>query len=224
MDTSIIIPAFNEEKRIPNTLNAIRSYPLPGEIELIVVDDGSEDLTSSIAGIWADKVVCLERNHGKGFAMKMGLQVAAGNRILFLDADLEDSAAMAWRLLVAMDETDADMVVAHFPPQGKGGFGLAKRWAQKELERRMGRRIGSPLSGQRLLNRKAVKSIENWDCGFGIEVSMLLDIHKAGLKVIEVSIPFSHRETKKDIRGFLHRGKQFFQMRKTVKQWGKECT
>lgn len=224
MDISIIIPAYNEEEMLPNTLNALRCTPLPGKTEVIVVDDGSKDFTRAVAGIWADQVIALDANHGKGFALSKGLEKAKGENILFLDADLGDSARYAGCLWDGMLESEADLVLATFPPAVHGGYGLVKKWAQRQLIRRMGRKVGSPLSGQRLLNRNAVEAIENWDCGFGIEVSMLLDIFKAGLKVTEVHVPFSHRETKKDLRGFLHRGKQFIEMRRMVKHWEKECT
>ena len=191
---------------------------------MIVVDDGSTDFTRAVAGIWADKVIALDANHGKGFALSKGLEKAMGENILFLDADLGDSAGYSGQLLDAMVDSGADLILATFPPSLHGGYGFVKKWAQRQLIRRMGRNVGSPLSGQRLLNRKAVEAIENWDCGFGIEVAMLLDIFKAGLKVKEVHVPFSHRETKKDLRGFLHRGKQFIEMRKMVKHWEKECT
>lgn len=224
MDISIIIPAYNEEVMLPNTLNALRCNPLPGKNEVIVVDDGSTDFTHAVAGIWADKVISLNKNHGKGFALSKGLEKAVGEKVLFLDADLGDSARNSVLLLDAMGDSAADLVLATLPLAQYGGFGLVKKWAQRQLIRRMGRKVGSPLSGQRLLNRKAVEAIANWDCGFGIEVAMLLDVFKAGLKVTEVQVPFSHRATKKDLRGFLHRGKQFIEMRKMVKHWEKECT
>lgn len=224
MNISIIIPAYNEEKRIPSTLYALRTFPLPGTVELIVVDDGSSDLTSCVSGIWADRVIRLNRNRGKGYALQKGLEVATGDNILFIDADLGDSASLARHLVHTMEEEKADLVIANFPPAKKGGFGLVKKWAQRKLERNLGYRLVSPLCGQRILNRKAIEAIEQWDCGFGIEMAMLFDVYKAGLKVIEVSVPFSHRERKKDLSGFVHRGKQFIEIRKTVKQWEKEYT
>ncbi|HBI02752.1 MAG TPA: glycosyltransferase family 2 protein [Paenibacillaceae bacterium] len=224
MNISIIIPAYNEEKQIPSTLHSLRTYPLPGTVELIVVDDGSSDLTSSVSRIWADRVIRLDDNRGKGFALQKGLEIATGDSILFIDADLGDSASMAHHLVRTMEQEQADLVIATFPPPKKRGFGLVKKWAQKKLEKNVGYSPVSPLCGQRILNRKAIEAIDQWDCGFGIEMAMLFDVYKAGLKVTEVPIPFSHRETKKDLSGFLHRGKQFIEIRKTVKQWKKECT
>jgi len=224
MNISIIIPAYNEEKHIPNTLYALRTFPLTGKAEIIVVDDGSTDFTSGVSGIWADRVIRLKHNHGKGYALKKGIEFASGDRFLFLDADLGDSAAMANRLVETMDETKADLVIANFPPPQKGGFGLVKKWAQRRLEKNLGYSVCAPLCGQRLLNRRAIESIKKWDCGFGIEMAMLFDVYQAGLKIIEVSIPFYHREGKKDLSGFVHRGRQFFEIRKTVKQWEKGWT
>jgi len=92
---SIVIPAFNEAKRLGPSLEAVRGYlagkPFAGEI--IVVDDGSADLTSTVAregleGRLAFRLIRLETNHGKGYAVQTGVLASSGDIILFTDADL----------------------------------------------------------------------------------------------------------------------------------------
>ena len=106
IDLSIIIPAYNETKRLPKMLNETIEYLLKQrkiKLEIIIVDDGSKDGTSSFAMDYGKKflsslsdtlqsridfrVMTLERNRGKGGAVTQGILVARGERILFADAD-----------------------------------------------------------------------------------------------------------------------------------------
>ena len=92
---SVVIPAFNEEARIGASLNSIRAYlgKQPYASEVIVVDDGSRDRTAecaaeSLRGMERHAILSLPRNQGKGAAVKEGIMKAAGDFILFSDADL----------------------------------------------------------------------------------------------------------------------------------------
>lgn len=91
---SIIIPAKDEEQRLPKFLNTVIEYckQSSNQYEIIVVDDGSQDKTAQEAILFqkqfsALKVISLERNHGKGYAVKRGFFEARGDIVLFLDAD-----------------------------------------------------------------------------------------------------------------------------------------
>jgi dolichyl-phosphate beta-glucosyltransferase len=95
---SIVIPAFNEEGRLPATLARIAAYvagrPELVPAEVIVVDDGSADGTASVAGRvpvpvgLSFRTVRLGRNRGKGAAVKAGLEASTGAWVLISDADL----------------------------------------------------------------------------------------------------------------------------------------
>lgn len=94
MKLSIILPAFNEEKRLPLTLAAILGYltPQPFSWELIVVDDGSKDRTAEVGREWIVKIPHLkvirhEINRGKGHAVREGVMNSDGQFVGFLDAD-----------------------------------------------------------------------------------------------------------------------------------------
>lgn len=86
---SIIIPAYNEEKRIASYLNEIKKYISKNNLnaEIIVVDDGSKDKTALIAKKYTRKVYTNKPNRGKGYSVKRGMLLARGDYLLFTDAD-----------------------------------------------------------------------------------------------------------------------------------------
>jgi glycosyltransferase involved in cell wall biosynthesis len=110
-ELSIIIPAFNEDKRLGATLTRIREYfeahPVAGGIEIIVVDDGSTDATARLAEEWSRRVPCLRllsngENRGKGYSVRHGMLDARGRIALFTDADLSSPIEESEKLLAAI--------------------------------------------------------------------------------------------------------------------------
>jgi dolichyl-phosphate beta-glucosyltransferase len=97
---SIVIPAYNEAKRLPGTLSDVLQYLTKRDYssEVLVVDDGSTDSTAKLVADWHTPAVPLRlvqhpdgRNHGKGAAVRRGMLVARGRRRLFMDADSSTS-------------------------------------------------------------------------------------------------------------------------------------
>src|SRR4051812_48321987 len=107
---SVIIPARNEADRIGATICAARA--LPGVCEVIVVDDGSADASASVAEDAGGVALRHARNRGKAAAMETGAERAAGELLLFLDADLGDTAAEAAVLIHPVLCGEADMSIA----------------------------------------------------------------------------------------------------------------
>src|ERR1700722_16319616 len=113
-DISIIIPVYNEEKRLGRTLTRIRDYfygqnKFPGEIEIIVVDDGSTDATVNVVEQCARTIPQLrlvrnDRNHGKGYSVRHGMLEARGEIALFTDADLSSPIEESRQLFAALVE------------------------------------------------------------------------------------------------------------------------
>jgi dolichyl-phosphate beta-glucosyltransferase len=109
---SIVIPAFNEETRLPRTLDRIREYfsARPeglAAIEVLVVDDGSTDQTARIAQEWAARfpgwqLVSNGANRGKGYSVRHGMLKARGRIALFTDADLSSPIEECEKLLAAI--------------------------------------------------------------------------------------------------------------------------
>jgi len=112
-ELSIIIPAYNEESRLPATLERIAAYigSSARETEVIVVDDGSKDGTAAVAEYFQVKIPSLRVisngvNRGKGFSVRHGIQEARGRIALFTDADLSAPIEEADKLLAALDKND----------------------------------------------------------------------------------------------------------------------
>jgi dolichyl-phosphate beta-glucosyltransferase len=110
---SIVIPAFNEERRLPRSLARIREYLDARAIsaEIIVVDDGSSDGTANIVdtmrAAWpALRVIKNPGNRGKGYSVRHGMLEGRGSVVLFTDADLSAPIEEADKLLAALDTHD----------------------------------------------------------------------------------------------------------------------
>jgi dolichyl-phosphate beta-glucosyltransferase len=112
-ELSIVIPAYNEESRLPATLEQVAAYlkNCGREAEVLVVDDGSKDRTAAVAESFRDKISALRVvpngvNRGKGFSVRHGVQEARGRIVLFTDADLSAPIEEADKLIEALEKYD----------------------------------------------------------------------------------------------------------------------
>jgi glycosyltransferase involved in cell wall biosynthesis len=117
-ELSIIIPAYNEELRLPATLERIAAYlkTFGHDTEVLVVDDGSKDRTAQVAESFRDRVPALRVipngvNRGKGFSVRHGMQEARGRIALFTDADLSAPIEEAGKLFDALQNQDCDVAI-----------------------------------------------------------------------------------------------------------------
>jgi glycosyltransferase involved in cell wall biosynthesis len=223
---TIVIPAWNEAHTIGTTLRALRQTmdnvsAYASRQEIIVVDDGSSDDTFRQALPLADHVVRHRTNRGKGASLDSGWRTARGDIVVFLDADLGESAIYTPGLIEPVVLDEADMAIAMLPsPARRGGFGLVKNLAVQGIYRLSGYKAAAPLSGQRAIRKAVLERIGKLSNGFGIEVGLTIDAARAGYRICEVPVPFRHRETGRDWAGFCHRGKQFISVGKTlVHKW-----
>jgi len=206
-----LIPAHNESARIESTVRAVVAIARIDRV--VVIDDGSTDATARLAREAGAEVVALDRNVGKGAALDAGLEVVRPDAevVVMLDGDLGESAAQADLLLEPVLRGEADMSVALFPrPAGKAGFGLVMnlaRWGIRTLGGPFDAQ--APLSGQRVLTRRAVDACTPFAFGYGVEVALTIRALRAGLHVIEVPTTMEHAATGRDFSGFRHRGRQF---------------
>jgi glycosyltransferase involved in cell wall biosynthesis len=112
-ELSIVIPAYNEESRLPATLERVAAYlkNCGREAEVLVVDDGSKDRTAAVAESFQSKISALRVvsngvNRGKGYSVRHGVQEARGRIVLFTDADLSAPIEEAGKLIKALEKYD----------------------------------------------------------------------------------------------------------------------
>ena len=113
IELSIIVPSYNEELRLPASLDRIADY-VAGcgrSTEVLVVNDGSKDRTAAVAAAYAGSIPNLRvlangENRGKGYSVRHGMLEARGKIVLFTDADLSAPIEEADKLLAVMERYD----------------------------------------------------------------------------------------------------------------------
>jgi dolichyl-phosphate beta-glucosyltransferase len=151
---SIVIPAYNEERRLPGTLAAITAYlaAQPFASEVIVVDDGSSDATAAVAA--RPGVQLLRRDHrGKGFAVRAGALAARGSYVLLCDADLAVPIE-EWVKFEAFFAAGYDMVIGS--REGMGATREGEPWYRHIM--------GRVFNG--IIRVVALRGINDTQCGF----------------------------------------------------------
>lgn len=222
-DLAVVIPARNECDRISATVRAARR--IPGVDVVVVVDDGSTDGTGRQAALAGAIVARHARNLGKAAAMETGAETVLvieaeraqfvhgaarqPRHLLFLDADLAETAEGARPLAEPILSGEADMTIAVFSNRVKhGGHGLVVGLAGAGIERTTGWRPAEPLNGQRCLTRAAFEAARPLAPGWGAETGLTIDLLRRGMRIAEVEVPLAHRATGNDMRSQLHRARQ----------------
>ena len=115
---SVIVPAYNEESRIPSTLERLCEYLKCHfrEFEIIIVDDGSSDDTASVVKALSLKLeelklIQYEKNMGKGYAVRKGVLSSVGALVLMCDADLSTPIEELEKLRTLIDEAGFDIAI-----------------------------------------------------------------------------------------------------------------
>jgi dolichyl-phosphate beta-glucosyltransferase len=155
---AIVIPAFNEEKRLPPFLESVLDYAKKNPVlnSVIIVDDGSSDRTVEIVENFAKKnpilnIIKNEKNCGKGFAVRRGILNSEADAVLYADADGATPIEELDKLLDALRSTGADIAV------GSRLSAQAKRSGFRALVGKIFRMIVKIL---------AVPNIDDTQCGF----------------------------------------------------------
>ncbi len=115
MKLSIIVPAYNEQNTIVHILEKVNKQNNKDcNLEVIVIDDNSTDSTKELLennpSLYT-KFISLEKNLGKGGAVKAGLKFASGSHVLFQDADLEYNPEEYEKIIKIIKNFDADLVI-----------------------------------------------------------------------------------------------------------------
>lgn len=206
---SIILPAHNEATALAKLLPLLNT--LKAAAEIIVVNDGSTDLTAEIAHNAGARVIEHPYSLGNGAAVKAGTRAASGEILVFMDADGQHDPADIPRLLAKLDE-GFDMVV-----------GARSSGSQASLARRMANGfynwLASAMTGHEILDltsgfrvvrtdrfRKFLYLLPN---GFSYPTTSTMAFFRSGFPVAYVPIHAGERQGKSKIR-LLHDGARFF--------------
>ena len=213
LDLSIIIPVFNEERRLPKTIERIHAYlnARPLRAEVIIVDDGSSDGTAHLVEGDRERFPWIRllpngRNRGKGFSVRHGMLEARGEITLFTDADLSTPIEEADKLLAALNEQGYDGAI--------GSRALDR--STIEVHESAFRELAGALFN-RVVRCAAGLDFADTQCGFkafrsgparvlfeqqrierfGFDPEILFLAKRHGLRVAEIPVRWSHDDASK---------------------------
>ena len=205
---SIVIPAYNEESRIEPTIRDMVAYCRGAgrTFELILVDDGSRDGTSTVGRKLAEefpelRLIRLAANHGKGYAVRAGVVNAIGSLVLFADADGATPIAEIERLENALHE-GADLAVGSRALRASGvrvhaklyrhligrTFHFLVEWLADGgvKDTQCGFKLFRSRAAQDLFSRMRMN-------GFSFDVEVLVMARQRGYRVAEVPVNWTHQ-------------------------------
>jgi glycosyltransferase involved in cell wall biosynthesis len=208
LELSIVVPAFNEERRLPKTFQSIRAYLKSRSLraEVLVVDDGSTDATAKVVELSRAEFPELRllsngRNRGKGFSVRHGMLEARGEIAMFTDADLSAPMEEADKLLAALRGGTYDVAIG-----SRAVDRSLIEVRQSVFRERAGiffnqivRRItGLPFQdtqcGFKGFRREKARVIfeRQRTEGFGFDPEILFLAQRQGLRVAEVPVRWAH--------------------------------
>ncbi|MDD3655539.1 MAG: glycosyltransferase family 2 protein [Atribacterota bacterium] len=198
MKISVIIPAYNEEGTIANVIKTVKKVPEINSI--IVVSDGSTDQTVKIATSLEVNVYEIERNVGKGGAIKKGFDQTDSEILLFLDADLIGlKTRHIYSLVNPIISNLADMTIGIF---SKG-----------RLLTDLSQFIMPYLSGQRAMKREIINLIPDIDLlKYGLEIAITKTVKKYHYRVDKIKLTNLSQIIKEEKYGIIEGTKKRLQM------------
>jgi dolichyl-phosphate beta-glucosyltransferase len=208
----VVVPAYNEEARLPRTLNRLHEYyEAQGyPYDVTIVSDGSADGTRALVEAFASehpqfRLIEYHPNRGKGYAVRTGVLAAAGDLVLFCDADLATPQEETEKLLAHVHQ-GADVAIGSRPLRESKleirqplyrellgrGFNLAVQMLAVPG-------IDDTQCGFKLFTRKSAQDVFG-RCkldGFSFDIEALIIARDLGYRIAEVPIRWSHQEGSK---------------------------
>ena len=199
-DVCVVVPVYNEEKRVKAALE--RVLPLPFVMEIIVVDDGSTDDSLAVLAEFSDprlRVLESPVNRGKGAALRRGFAEATAPYVAVHDADLEYDPAEIARLLVPLRDGRADVV---FGSRFIGSDELRVLYYWHSVGNRLLTTMSNMVTNLNLTDmetctkvfrREVIQAIEITEDRFGFEPEITAKVARRGDRIYEVGISYSGR-------------------------------
>lgn len=204
---SVIVPAYNEAKKLPETIkeaaDTLESHHL--EYEVIIIDDGSKDDTLEKALSIAEqyptvRVFGYKENRGKGYALMYGFQFVRGDPVLFLDADLELPPSQIPRFLQYMSADSVDILIgSKRHPLSKVDVTFSRRFLSKGynlmVKLLFNLDVTDVLVGLKLFRRKVLEqvlpklSVQR----YAFDVELLANAHRMGYSIAEAPVELSYK-------------------------------
>jgi glycosyltransferase involved in cell wall biosynthesis len=198
---SVIVPVYNERTTVAEIIRRVRAVEVPLIVDVVVVDDGSNDGTEKVLAAIEDstvRVISHETNQGKGAAIRTGLHQARGDLVLVQDADLEYDPADWPRLLDPIVKHKAAVVYgSRFTGERKNMLPL--HWiGNRVLSLVTNMLYSSTLSDMetcyKLFDRRVLEGITIVSNRFDFEPEITAKVLRRGFRIYEVPISYAGRE------------------------------
>lgn len=210
---SVVIPAFNEQARVGDTVRIISDYLRATGLsyEVLVVDDGSTDTTTSLIRSAMEQdpalhLISLPSNQGKGAAVKRGVQEARGEVVAFIDADLPYSVQNLGNVIALVQSGATDIAIG-----GRDLRASDTDYSYPVLRRLLGKTfslivrgflvpdIPDTQCGLKAFSREAARKLfsESKICGFGFDFEVLYLARKYGYRIERIPVSLTHRHESK---------------------------
>ena len=190
MKVTIVIPALNEEKNLPELLKRIGAVRGKNRSidEVLVVDDGSTDRTSDVAKSFGCTVVRHEERSGKGSALRSGFSAAKNDIIVMLDADLSHIPEDIPRMIEPLKDPTVGLVQASRSLGGSEEYSFVRAVGNISLtalaNTLLGTRMTDALNGFKAMRKEILADLQ---CKtFDIEIEILASCKRHGFRVVEV--------------------------------------
>ena len=192
---SVVIPALNEEDSIGEVIAEVREFSPPGT-EVLVVDNGSSDGTALLSEAAGVRVVN-QLLRGKGNAMRLGAEKAAGDILVFIDGDGSYPPEAIRSLVEPVSRGEEDIVYgSRFLGSGVDGLPFWRIWGNRFLSRTASVLYGKTtdlLTGFFAIRKDRFRGLGLVSGGFEIEAEIFVKSRKSGCRIREVPIRFRRR-------------------------------
>jgi dolichol-phosphate mannosyltransferase len=194
---TVVLPAYNEEQAIGHVISEIRRYPL--DCEIIVVDNGSSDMTKAIARNKGVRVL-VENEKGKGNAIRCGFGAACGNggHVIMMDSDGTYQVDHIWRMSVLLEDYDVVLGwrIGKMPEAMTQINRVGNRMLTWLANRLYGSHIHDLCTGMWGFRAEVLRDLQINSNGFTLEAELLCEVLERGYRIIEEPIIYRPRQGK----------------------------